>query len=726
MISKTDELLRLIEEPDEGVIASRTAARAKSSNPAIDTLVQQILASSDSTKWKGEGKGSAEANARDMAKILSSIGITDINQFGQITKETPVISTDNLGNAYDTGETQKITTFGNKVTGQEVPNTYGERQGGNFFGGTFTGEGNTGYGAYIDASGVPHFYTQGASSNDLANLMQELGPVGNIALAIATGGLTIPQQIAANFALQVMSGKDIGDALKGAAASYAMSQLPGMDVMKESSKFLNGLDDTGILSSTFKNAAMSGAKALITGKDFGEALRTGALTGGVNGALNAMLDTSDFKELTKDLSASQTKMVVNAVTSAISGKPLDQIVINTAMSAARDAAAAERAKTESDVLDPYFKKNTTKVADAEDRITLPSGIQLAGVNTGTMSDAGNGFSMSNAGNEVYKVDKIGAPIFAESPGADKLELPYGTRLMSRYEETEEVDPQTGKIIYKKPEGASWDANLGAWLVQEDPNKFFTSESVANDMALFNSSQGDLKDAASTTASTSDDYLADFFKSIGINSTDELSSRQLSNQDILDMIGYKSDTADSTATDLLSGNKTTDSTATDALSGVKTADAGTLTVTDKKATDGVNLDTGLDTTKKVIPVGGTDDVEVVAKRPVTQELDLSVKPIGLDVADLTLADIVADTTKVDDKTKVTPSNKVTVTPDKVATPETPFVSTGQVPPPSQDPYAKVKFMQDIFGPELSNQFLTDVSMQTPKSNDLEALLRLLRG
>jgi len=47
-------------------------------------------------------------------------------------------------------------------------------------------------------------------------------------------------------------------------------------------------------------------------------------------------------------------------------------------------------------------------------------------------------------------------------------------------------------------------------------------------------------------------------------------------------------------------------------------------------------------------------------------------------------------------------------------------------PSQDPYAKVKFMEDIFGPELSNQFLTDVSMQTPKTNDIEALLRVLRG
>ena len=49
-----------------------------------NTLIQQILASSDPTKWTGEGFGSAQANAADMAKILSGIGITDIKQFGQI------------------------------------------------------------------------------------------------------------------------------------------------------------------------------------------------------------------------------------------------------------------------------------------------------------------------------------------------------------------------------------------------------------------------------------------------------------------------------------------------------------------------------------------------------------------------------------------------------------------------------------------------------------------
>jgi len=39
----------------------------------IDSLVQQILATSDSSKWTGEGFGSAESNAKDMAKIRQAI-----------------------------------------------------------------------------------------------------------------------------------------------------------------------------------------------------------------------------------------------------------------------------------------------------------------------------------------------------------------------------------------------------------------------------------------------------------------------------------------------------------------------------------------------------------------------------------------------------------------------------------------------------------------------------
>jgi hypothetical protein len=125
----------------------KDAAQLEIATPNISNIKGQILAQGNIDKWTGSGKGSAEANATDMATILAGIGITDISQFG----------------ALPGGK------FGNKVTGQEVPNTYGERQTGNAFGGTFAGKGNTGYRVNFDATGKPIFYTTSASSADVPN-----------------------------------------------------------------------------------------------------------------------------------------------------------------------------------------------------------------------------------------------------------------------------------------------------------------------------------------------------------------------------------------------------------------------------------------------------------------------------------------------------------------------------------------------------------------------------
>jgi len=227
-------------------------------------------------------------------------------------------------------------TFGNKLTGQAVPNTYGERQTGNFFGGTYTGSGNTGYGVQFRPDGTPVFYTQGASSNDLAQIMQDLGPVGNIALAIATGGLSIPVQIAANMAVQVLSGTDIDDAIKSAGISYAGAQIPGLDAVKEGTSFLNGIDSTGVLSKAFQNAAVAGGTAILNGQDIGEAMVRGAGIGGTGAAVDALLGNIDGFN---DLNATQKRLVTNALTGVFSGQPLDQIVINSAIAAANSAVA---------------------------------------------------------------------------------------------------------------------------------------------------------------------------------------------------------------------------------------------------------------------------------------------------------------------------------------------------------------------------------------------------
>ena len=187
------------------------AAQLEKTNPAAANIKGQILSQGTTDKWTGEGKGSAEANAADMANILAGIGITDITQFGQLPDGS----------------------FGNKLTGQPVPNTYSERQTGNAFGGTFAGKGNTGYRVEMAPNGTPIFYTTGASSSDVPSWVM---PVLSLAAGYFAPGL--------------------GNALLGAGANQVAAGALG-----------GGL--------------LGGGLAAVTGQD----VLKGALTGGIGGAI---------------------------------------------------------------------------------------------------------------------------------------------------------------------------------------------------------------------------------------------------------------------------------------------------------------------------------------------------------------------------------------------------------------------------------------------------------
>jgi hypothetical protein len=410
-----------------------------------------------------------------MARILTSIGITDIRQFGQIPQyeqldtyhsysgrpayqtqdgtwaytlgpshrragaEVPVPGgKENVQTQYgymDGGQFTPVdlakvefdngvpitatgqSVYGNKFTNQAVPNTYSERQTGNAWGGTFAGKGNTGYRVQFTPDGMPIFYTSYASSNDLANLMQDLGPVGQIAIAVATGGLSIPQQIAAQMAIQILSGGDLEDAIKGAAISFAVSNIPGADFMKDGASYLNGIDSSGVLTRSFQTAATSATKAILTGQDISDALLSGAVSGGVSGAVDFMAKGIDGFD---DLSKAEQAAAKTAIKGVISGKPLDQVLINSAISAAntqikvekdnkaaKDAGWADYATQQAAKL-AYGPKITPEeyagtpgisnrvvdettpqggvvqqLTDAgleDDKVNLPSGTQLAGSN----------------------------------------------------------------------------------------------------------------------------------------------------------------------------------------------------------------------------------------------------------------------------------------------------------------------------------------------------------
>jgi hypothetical protein len=323
------------------------------------------------------------------------------------------------------------TSFGNKATGKAVANTYSERQTGNAFGGTFAGSGNTGYRVQFTNDGTPIFYTTYASSNDLANLLADLGPIGQIGLALATGGLSIPQQIAAQMAIQVLSGVDLDDAIKNAVVSLAVSNIPGTDIMKEANSFISDLglpvELTKTLNNAVQTAVVTGAKAVLTGQDLSDAVVRGFTSGGLNGAVNALLPNIDgFKEL----SNTQKKLITNAVVGTVSGKPLDQVLINTAISAANaevaqqrklnapldEKAISELTAEEKAIYDEYGTKGLKYSAD----ITK----LLAGIDSGSSENKDSGLSNQDILDMIYGGTDAGGNI-TDTTGLDTGETISG-------------------------------------------------------------------------------------------------------------------------------------------------------------------------------------------------------------------------------------------------------------------------------------------------------------
>jgi hypothetical protein len=389
--------------------APAKAAPAATDTSAADKLKQQILGQNLTTKWQGEGFGSADANAADMARIMASIGITDINQFGLIDKPVQVeVREDGKGGYVDVrtgkpvdpstvtaqvigGEGSDTTVFvgqgttqvyGNKATGQEVPNTYSERQTDNAWGGTFTGKGNTGYRVQFDKAGNPIFYTTGASSSDIA----DWGPI--LALASVIPSPLQPFAIAANAAISINNGDILGgiaslaglagfsDVAAGARIAKAVDSKDPFAIVTSimNSPFAPNIGST-MLTDTISLKDASSAVNIVNSLDKGD--YASALS-----AASSLTGSSDAK-----VAAAALRFIKAAETNNFAG-------MYTAATGFDSAVQAANKVTDKDIASQI----ANSVADANSAAT--AGTQLAALGTGTASDAGNGLTLSGAGGDT--------------------------------------------------------------------------------------------------------------------------------------------------------------------------------------------------------------------------------------------------------------------------------------------------------------------------------------
>ncbi len=221
----------------------------------VNKLAQQILAQNTTSRWTG-GLPPQKA-AMYMADDLAKSGVTDISQVGK-------------------GENGII----NKATGEQLASGYGERTGGNLWSGSFEGKGNTGFGVQFDAKGNPVFYTQGASSNDLVNILGD----NKLLNAAAQLGAAYFGGPAGTAALNAAMGKDLGDIAKATLLSYAGGQAAN------SVAGLEGIQD--VLGKTGTDIASKAASSFVTNEgkfDLEKFLLSQGLTAGKN-ALTSSLD----------------------------------------------------------------------------------------------------------------------------------------------------------------------------------------------------------------------------------------------------------------------------------------------------------------------------------------------------------------------------------------------------------------------------------------------------
>ena len=463
-----------------------------------EALTKQILGQGLTSKWSGEGYGSAEKNAADMARILSGIGITDIKQFGKVDKYEPVEKIgqtlngqpvqgsgsdlyimETVGSGDDAyyarrnlspEEAEKVKpvygvqsgideynaptyqpvnatnvttkdgrlvgvtgqTFGNKQTGQAVPNTYTERQTGDFFGGTYEGKGNTGYGVQFDAQGNPVFYTQGASSSDVGSLAPFL------TLASFVPGLA-PFAMAANAAIAAKQGNVLG-AITSLAGAGGLAGISGMSDIANAARFAGAVKSGDPLAMLFSGANLAGVSD-IGGINLRDASKTiGAIKAIESGDPLALLPyLSSIAPKDSGLSPSTEPSSTEPPLDPEEQAQLIENRLNTAISRSQTPIDEEDANTQraiSELESLYGPSSTTRSFTAEPQIEEADDfLKSIGINTlDKLSDSGLSnqdiLNMINADNEIVitgKRDTVGRgvseDILRNLENAGELPLP---------------------------------------------------------------------------------------------------------------------------------------------------------------------------------------------------------------------------------------------------------------------------------------------------------------
>ena len=436
-------------------------------NPiAVENVYRQIKAQQDAgtassysggalgtgyDKGSAAGFGSLSELTYDMAKNLVASGVTDITQIKQVPARTyvdgdpksgfttqswedvytdsgetgPIISRqlvtnsvpssqvkqDGAGNYYVEDPSRKMAINGAK----DVPlqSNYAERTGGNSWSGTFAGKGNTAYNIQFNESGVPVFYTTGASSSD--GMLQNI-----VSLAAIIPSPIQPFAQLANAAYAASQGNTFGAIMGvlGAASSYgsmAASEINALQSSGQTAAAAAQLQNTfgGTLAQNL--GALRTAQALVSGLNAIDKKNWAGVFNAASGLFQQAGGGSVGDALSKAtngvIPANALKIGAGLASAAIALEKNDAAGFLDAMGSlanspdARIAASAKRmydAMAKGDpvsVMSAAMGFNNTLTANA-DASTIVKAIKSSPELTQAVADAGGADALNKATDEV--------------------------------------------------------------------------------------------------------------------------------------------------------------------------------------------------------------------------------------------------------------------------------------------------------------------------------------
>jgi hypothetical protein len=482
------------------------AEATRSGTDPVDVLARQILAQGTTGRWTGEGYGGPEQNAREIAKMLSNIGITDIKDFGKFTgvvsnlekvvrlkdpedpakgyvydetvngeptgrtldvpKDTPVktsiFTPQNEDAPYPIAHANIVTygdVFGNKNTKQQLVDTQNyNRKADNIFSGTYTGHGHTGYGVQFAPDGTPYFYTQfGGDTSSMGDIMPIVGlglslfaPGIGTAIGTALGATGVAASVIGSAIVQgtmaELSGGDFKDgALKGAIGAGVAPVVANT----VGSAVANAMGDSAfnkVVTNAVNSAATAGVTAGLTGK--GDVL---------DSALNAAV-ASVGGTYGKELGGDTGAKIGTALGKIATGADAEQVLTSTIMDTLKSTVQGA-------LKDSPTKDGAVKVAEAEADVTVPGADDLQKILDGS---AGTQLASTDNDAAMQAIDALQKPADAEEDpllGLSSAEVGQG-----------ELDAITGADTGTAPD----DALLGLTPTEVGDRGAVESVSVGDD------------------------------------------------------------------------------------------------------------------------------------------------------------------------------------------------------------------------------------------------------